>query len=127
MLKKNPALKPFGRVDGSTVDSRRKSPYRLKGPEGQGLENLTTYIVPFYQNYVLPFSGKNSEFLVFHQILLLQRDKTHLTKEGLIEIVKLAYTLNEKGKGSTRKRPLETVLSIIETQFDTSLTSETTC
>jgi hypothetical protein len=95
--------------------------YRLKG-----LDNLTTHVVPFYQKYVLPFSGKNYEFQVFHQILLLQRNKTHLTKDGLIEIVKLAYTLNEKGKGSTRKRPLETILSIIETQFDTSLTSETT-
>ena len=89
--------------------------YRLKG-----LDNLWTYVVPFYQTYVLPFSGKRTEFNVFYQILLLQRDKAHLTKEGLIQIVKLAYTLNEEGKGSKRKRSLADVISIIEAQFDTS-------
>jgi hypothetical protein len=40
--------------------------------------------------------------------------KEHLTKEGLIEIIQLAYTLNEHGKGKTRKRSLSEVIAIIQ-------------
>jgi hypothetical protein len=40
-------------------------------------------------------------------------EKEHFTQEGLIDMVKLAYTLNTEGKGKIRKRTLEEVVAII--------------
>jgi LAGLIDADG endonuclease len=78
-----------------------------------GLTNLLDHVVPFYLKYVIPFSGKVKEFNIFLEILERKQRKEHFTQEGLIEMVKLVYTLNEEGKGKTRKRTLEEVLAII--------------
>jgi len=78
-----------------------------------GLTNLIDYVVPFYLKYVIPFSGKVKEFSIFLEILERKQRQEHFTQEGLIDMVKLAYTLNEEGKGKTRKRTLEEVLAII--------------
>jgi hypothetical protein len=78
-----------------------------------GLTNLIDYVVPFYLKYVIPFSGKVKEFNIFLEILERKQRQEHFTQEGLIDMVKLAYTLNEEGKGKTRKRTLEEVLAII--------------
>jgi hypothetical protein len=78
-----------------------------------GLTNLIDHVVPFYLKYVIPFSGKVKEFNIFLEILERKQRKEHFTQEGLIEMVKLVYTLNEEGKGKTRKRTLEEVLAII--------------
>lgn len=76
-----------------------------------GLTDLLDHVVPFYLKYVI--SGKVKEFNIFLEILERKQRKEHFTQEGLIEMVKLAYTLNEEGKGKTRKRTLEEVLAII--------------
>jgi hypothetical protein len=39
--------------------------------------------------------------------------KEHFTQDDLIDMVKLAYTPNEEGKGKTRERALEEELAII--------------
>ena len=78
-----------------------------------GLTNLLDHVEPFYLKYVIPFSGKAKEFNTFLEILERKQRKEHFTQDGLIDMVKLAYTLNEEGKGKTRKRALEKVLAII--------------
>jgi hypothetical protein len=78
-----------------------------------GLTNLIDHVVPFYLKYVIPFSGKVKELNIFLEILERKQRKEHFTQEGLIDMVKLAYTLNEEGKGKIRKRTLEEVLAII--------------
>ncbi|CAG8599480.1 17430_t:CDS:2 [Funneliformis caledonium] len=62
-----------------------------------GLTNLIDHVVPFYLKYVRPFSGKVKEFNTFLEILERKQRKEHFTQEGLIDMVKLAYTLNEEG------------------------------
>ncbi len=78
-----------------------------------GLTNLIDHVVPFYLKYVIPFSGKVKEFNTFLEILERKQRKEHFIQEGLIDMVKLAYTLNTEGKGKMRKRTLEEVLAII--------------
>jgi hypothetical protein len=80
-----------------------------------GLTNLIDHVVPFYLKYVVPFSGKVKEFNTFLEILERKQRKEHFTQEGLIDMVKLAYTLNVEGKDKIRKRTLEEVLAIIPT------------
>lgn len=78
-----------------------------------GLTSLNSLVLPFYLNYVVPFSGKTKEFQIFQQIVEMGMRKEHLNLEGMKEIIQLAYTLNEDGKGKQRKRTLEEVLEII--------------
>lgn len=58
-----------------------------------GLTNLIDHVVPFYLKYVIPFSGKVKEFNSFLEILERKQRKEHFTQDGLIDMVKLAYTL----------------------------------
>lgn len=50
---------------------------------------------------------------MFKEILEKQLRGEHLTQEGMIKIVKLAYSLNTEGKGKARKRTLDEVITII--------------
>lgn len=59
-----------------------------------------------------PFSCKMEEYSIFKQIVLQSSEGKQKDKETLIELVKLAYTL--QGKGKTRKRALSEILLIIE-------------
>lgn len=59
-----------------------------------------------------PFSCKMEEFSIFKQIVLQSAEGKQKEKETLIQLVKLAYTL--QGKGKTRKRELSEIFLVIE-------------
>jgi len=67
-------------------------------------------VIPFLDRYLIE-TAKVDEYKVFKTIVGSLENKEHLTKEGLIKIVKLAYGI--KGKGKARKRPLRTVIDEI--------------
>ena len=71
----------------------------------------------FFKKYVVVFSSKykSEVFNNFCQILnQLDRNRNvALSKENLIELVKLVYLINPEGKGKQRKRTLEETLNII--------------
>lgn len=94
-----------------TVVAKSGSPdifvYTLKG-----YKKIIQKVLPFLEVYVCPFSCKMEEFSVFKQIVLESSEGKQKEKESLIELVKLAYTL--QGKGKTRKRELSEILQIIE-------------
>jgi len=50
------------------------------------------------ETYVSPFSCKRHEYAVFKEITLRLNSQEHLTQEGLIKLVELAYTYQGKGK-----------------------------
>lgn len=96
--------------EGSIV-SKSGSPdifvYTLKG-----YKKIINKVLPFLEVYVIPFSCKMEEYSIFKQIVLQSAEGKQKDKESLIELVKLSYTL--QGKGKTRKRELSEILSIIE-------------
>ena len=79
--------------------------------ELKGVSNLIKHILPFFENYIVPFGCKNKEYNIFKEVILQMGNKTHLTKEGISELIQLIYTY--VGKGKYRKRNLDEVLSII--------------
>lgn len=79
---------------------------------GAGYKNMLNLVIPFFLDYVLAFGCKIDEFEMFHSICLSLRNQEHTTKEGLIKMVTLVYSV--QGKGKWRKRTLEEVISIIE-------------
>jgi hypothetical protein len=78
-----------------------------------GINNIVKFVIPFFNKYVIPFSSKKKEFFIFQEIVIMLYNREHFIQEGLIKIVKLAYSLNEFGKGKKRKRTLEEIETII--------------
>nr|YP_009710801.1 LAGLIDADG endonuclease [Macrolepiota fuliginosa]QFZ98750.1 LAGLIDADG endonuclease [Macrolepiota fuliginosa] len=97
-------------VEGSVLQ-KSGSPdifvYTLKG-----YKKIIKEVLPFLETYVCPFSCKIEEYSIFRQIVLQSSEGKQKDKETLIELVKLAYAL--QGKGKTRKRELPEILAIIE-------------
>jgi hypothetical protein len=69
-------------------------------------------VIPFVDTYVSPFSCKRHEYDVFKEISLRLNSQEHLSQEGLIKLVELAYTY--QGKGKYRKRTLNEIIEIIK-------------
>jgi LAGLIDADG DNA endonuclease family protein len=78
----------------------------------KGYKQILERVIPFLEIYVQPFSCKRDEYSVFKQICILSSEGKQKDKDSLIEIVKLAYLYQGKGKG--RKRGLQEVLEIIQ-------------
>jgi len=69
--------------------------------------------------------GSKKDYSIFFEVLeLVEVQKAHLSKLGLIEIVKKVYSMSSL-KGKCRKRSLEEVLSVIESS-EIQKSSETT-
>jgi hypothetical protein len=78
----------------------------------KGYKQIIKYVIPFLEIYVQPFSCKKEEFSIFKKIVILSSEGKQKYKDDLIDMVKLAYTF--QGKGKTRKRELSEILKIIE-------------
>ncbi len=78
---------------------------------------LEEKIIPFFNKY--KFLGtKRNDFLIFQKILEMMSLKKHLEKDGLIEIVKLAFQMNQQGKG--RKYTAEQIISSLNESSETT-------
>lgn len=66
-------------------------------------DDLINIIIPFFQKYCL-YSIKQESFNIFAKIVHLIKDGKHRTKQGLKQIIKLAYQMNIKGKYRLRKK-----------------------
>ena len=65
-------------------------------------------VVPFFTQFGFWSQKKRKAFAIFKKIAKLVMEKKHLTKDGLLEIMRLREELN-KGKGRTRKYNLHDV------------------
>jgi hypothetical protein len=78
---------------------------------------LEEKIIPFFNKY--RFLGtKWHDFLLFSQIVQMMKEKKHLEKSGLVEIVKKAFQMNQQGKG--RKYSAEEIISSLNESSETT-------
>jgi len=78
----------------------------------KGYKQIIKYVIPFLEVYVQPFSCKKKEYNIFKEIVIQSSIGKQKNKNTLIEMVKLSYKL--QGKGKTRKRELNEIFEIIE-------------
>ena len=78
----------------------------------KGYKQIIKNVIPFLEVYVQPFSCKKEEYFLFKEIVLQSSEGKQKNKESLIEMVKLIYKL--QGKGKNRKREISEILEIIE-------------
>lgn len=74
-------------------------------------------IIPFFNKYKL-LGTKWNDFLIFQKIIFMMGEKKHLEREGLIEIIKLAFQMNQQGKG--RKYTAEQIISSLTESSETT-------
>lgn len=99
----------------------------------KGTKNLKNSVLPYFAKYVAVYSilrprsgtqtlgldrrGKyKSEIFDTFNYVINKLDENHhkaISKEDLIELIKLVYTYNPEGKGKQRKRTLEEILDYI--------------
>jgi len=80
---------------------------------------IKKYFIPFYEKYLLKRSGKAETFHIFKEILTRMQDNEHFEIEGCKRLVRLAHRMNFN-KGSSRKRTLDEILSIIDSKAASS-------
>lgn len=68
--------------------------------------NILERVIPFFDRY--PLLTKEKNYKMFKQIVESMERKEHHTKAGFTKLVRLAYRMNQQGKG--RKHPLEYIL-----------------
>lgn len=73
-------------------DNHKENLYRFVVRKREDLNNI---IIPFFKKYPLKTS-KNKNFRLFVKCLQKINEKDHLTKKGMIEIVKLSEQMNSK-------------------------------
>ena len=78
-----------------TVDARR---------------SLLEKVLPYFKKYMI-YSSRNEDFKKFAIITRALENKEHWTKDGMINIIKIAYSMNLNGK--QRRRPIEEVINEI--------------
>lgn len=70
-------------------------------------KSLLEKVIPFLDKY-MTFSSRKSDYEKFKKIVIALEKKKHWTKEGMIEIVEIAYSMNKLGK--QRKRSIKEVI-----------------
>lgn len=67
-------------------------------------------VIPFLEKY-MQYSSKRPDYIKFKEIVVSLDRKDHWTKDGMIKIIEIAYTMNLEGK--QRKRSKEEVIDRI--------------
>ena len=77
----------------------------------RNITDLRDKVIPFFKKSPL-ISIKQKDFEKFSQVISLMKESRHLEKDGLISILKIAYSMNFSGK--YRKQKLEDIISFLE-------------
>lgn len=82
-----------------------------------GVRSNVEKVVPFFRRY--PLATKREQFEKFEKILKILSERTWMTKEKLLKIIDLAYSMNAK-KGKESKYSKEELIEIVERNFSQS-------
>ena len=67
---------------------------------------LLERVIPYFERYIVPFTCKGAMFEGFRAIVQAMDRKEHLTPDGLVRVIEMAYTMNPNSKGRERLRTL---------------------
>ena len=86
--------------------SKRDQNYKY---EVRSLRDLWEYIIPFFTTHPL-HTSKQKDFELFKEICRIMRQNRHLSKDGIEDIISLAYMMNNLG---ARRYTKEQLLRIV--------------
>ena len=74
--------------------------------ETRKLKHILTEVIPHFERYPLA-SNKQNDFLKFRRVCSMLKQKDHLTKDGIKDILKIAYSMNLDSQFESRRRTSE--------------------
>ncbi|MCD6311065.1 MAG: LAGLIDADG family homing endonuclease [Elusimicrobia bacterium] len=77
----------------------------------RNINDIRNKVIPFFDRYPI-YSSKKQDFKKFKIVVEMMKSREHLKKEGLINILKIAFSMNANGK--YRKLKLENIVSFLE-------------
>jgi LAGLIDADG DNA endonuclease family protein len=86
----------------------------------RNLNEITKEIIPYFENYPL-ITQKQSDFLLFKEIIKLMNKNEHLTEDGLVKIINLKASLN-KGLSNKLKIFFSNVITITRPKLNLPIT-----
>src|ERR1700756_426295 len=86
----------------------------------RNLDEITKAIIPHFEKYSL-ITKKQSDFLLFKEIVKLMDKGEHLTVHGIIKIINLKASLN-KGLSNELKVSFPKVIAIIRPKINLPIT-----
>lgn len=112
-------IKAFFNETGSiyTMNKNKALLYQVRN-----LGEITKVIIPHFEKYPL-ITKKQSDFLLFKEIVKLMDKGEHLTVDGLIKIINLKASLN-KGLSNELKVFFPKVIEITRPKFDLPITMD---
>ena len=79
-------------------------------------QSIVENFIPFFEKYMLPWTGKRQTFETFKEINIRFERKDHHSLEGSKEIARLAYQMNST-KGKERKYTLPQILALMDQSY----------
>lgn len=74
---------------------------------------LKTRVIPYFEEYVIPFSCKRETFYSFKRVLEMMEQGLHRTPQGFMNVLEIVYKMNPHSKGKKRKLTLDELKSRI--------------
>ncbi len=84
--------------------------------EVNGLTPILENVIPFFERFPFRSAKKKRDFSKFKKIAFLMKEKRHLTREGIKEILKIRSLMNDGGK---RRYSIEEVSALLEESSET--------
>lgn len=94
---------------GAGCIHRKTSPYSVYTYALHGIRHATQSVIPFFTQYELLVKAET--FHLFAQAVSLMQARRHHEYEGFVEVLHIAYRMNQMGKG--RKWSIEEILKSI--------------
>jgi hypothetical protein len=108
-------IKSFFNEIGTIVTNYNFIVYKVRN-----LDEITKVIIPHFENYPL-ITKKQSDFLLFKEIVKIMDNREHLTEDGLIKIISLKASLN-RGLSNELKVFFPKIIAITIPKIDTPIT-----
>ncbi len=78
--------------------------------EVRNISDIHTYIIPHFEKYPL-LTVKKQDYKNFKTIITMMRSNLHRNKQGLIDIINIAFIMNPTGKRKLNKKELLNLFS----------------
>jgi len=81
------------------------------------LTQILTVLIPLFDKSPVR-DGKLQSYLIFKKVALMMKEKEHLTSEGTVKIIQLAYFMNKTGSKRTEESK-QSLLALLPIQSET--------
>lgn len=93
--------------------------------EVNNLNAIHENVIPFFRRFGFLSAKKKRDFAIFRRMAELMKEKAHLDKPGIVELLKLRREMNDGGKRKYTEQEILAAFDAVESSETTRRTSST--